>query len=506
MFMAGTDGNADAWTAVDPTHYSSKISGTVNAGEGRDRVTLDIPAGFTLTAALGITKIGTTNLNEGSFLFEKAQDNEDTDAVDPVTPKPDKGDFDGSDIRISITNYRGNDDAAGPKSISVTVEQAAYTTIYDIHDAEQLDIAGELINIPELLGEIQAANIMDSGTSASSNLGELGLEEIKIADKTAVDADTSVLKMTSVDSNQNNLFIGLNSDTVTDQISGGGGADTILALGGTNVVDGGLGVDTMSFAHDTRGVDLNMFSTGAQSTGEDTQTVRNVENIVGSDHADVIGGSGRDNILAGMDGDDTLSGGYGDDVLIGGLGNDTLDGGLGNDILISMGGGDTMTGGSGSDTFIIDIQSVMNFMTDELNNLNYPMHFDGYHTIEDFNTRSDSLVVVESLGAFADLTPHGLSGITFAGDATTGLATRLSYDSSDGMLSLNITSVKDGAGNDMGLTNTIELAQLSRGMDEQDVLGSITGHTELNASTVTTLGFDLDILAASEILDAGSNV
>jgi len=290
---------------------------------------------------------------------------------------------------------------------------------------------------------------------------------------------------------------------VTDQISGGGGADTILALGGTNVVDGGLGVDTMSFAHDTRGVDLDMFSTGAQSTGEDTQTVRNVENIVGSDHADVISGSGRDNILAGMDGDDTLSGGYGDDVLIGGLGNDTLDGGLGNDILISMGGGDTMTGGSGSDTFIIDIQSVMNFMTDELNNLNYPMHFDGYHTIEDFNTRSDSLVVVESLGTFADITPPGSSGITFAGDATTGIATRLSYDSADGMLSLNITSVTDGAGNDMGLTNTIELAQLSRGMDEQDVLGSITGHDKI---TDTTLGLDLDILQASEILDASSQI
>ena len=346
---------------------------------------------------------------------------------------------------------------------------------------------------------------MDSGTSDSSNLGKLGLEAINVADEDKVTDGMLDMAPEAGFENQNNLFIGIDSDTVTDQISGGGGADTILALGGTNVVDGGLGVDTMSFAHDTRGVDLNMFSTGSQSTGEDTQTVRNVENIVGSDHADVISGSGRDNILAGMDGDDTLSGGYGDDVLIGGLGNDTLDGGLGNDILISMGGGDTMTGGSGSDTFIIDIQSVMNFMIDELNNLNYPMHFDGYHTIEDFNTRSDSLVVVDNLGTFADLTPPGSSGVTFAGDATTGLATRLSYDSSDGMLSLNISSLTDGAGNSMSV-NSIELAQLSRGMDEHEVLGSITGHATLDHTTATTLGFDLDILAASEILDAGSNV
>ena len=114
----------------------------------------------------------------------------------------------------------------------------------------------------------------------------------------------------------------------------------------TNVVDGGLGFDTMSVAHDTRGIDLDMFDTGVQFTGEDTHTVRNVENIVGSDHSDQISGSGRDNVLAGMDGVDTIVGGYGDDVFIGGMGDDTLAGGLRNDVLSSMGGGDTMTGGS----------------------------------------------------------------------------------------------------------------------------------------------------------------
>ena len=106
-----------------------------------------------------------------------------------------------------------------------------------------------------------------------------------------------------------------------------------------------------------------------------------------------------------------------------------LMGALATTSLISMGGGDTMTGGSGSDTFIIDIQSVMNFMTDELNNLNYPMHFDGYHTIEDFNTRSDSLVVVD-LGDFdrynSPLWFKWYNALQVI--ATTDIATRLSYD------------------------------------------------------------------------------
>jgi len=55
----------------------------------------------------------------------------------------------------------------------------------------------------------------------------------------------------------------------------------------------------------------------------------------------------------------------------------------------------------------------------------------------------------------------------------------------------------------MGNTNSIELAQLSRGMDEQDVLGSITGYDKI---TDATLGLDLDILQASEILDASPQV
>ena len=161
-----------------------------------------------------------------------------------------------------------------------------------------------------------------------------------------------------------------------------------------------------------------------------------------------------------------------------------------------------MRGGSGSDTFIIDIQSVTNFMSHELNNLNYPMHFDGYHTIEDFNTRSDSLEVVMDLGEFSNIIHSaGSSSFDFAGSATNDLATMLSYDAADGMLSLNISSVTDGAGDVMGGTHSIELAQLSRGMDEQDVLGSITGYESIDDMTL-----DLDILQASEILDASPQV
>ncbi len=78
-----------------------------------------------------------------------------------------------------------------------------------------------------------------------------------------------------------------------------------------------------------------------------------VENIVGSDFADIIHGQGDDNILVGGLGDDKLYGEYGNDTLVGGAGTDKLFGGAGNDLLI-VGGGDTADGGTGNDIFKLE--------------------------------------------------------------------------------------------------------------------------------------------------------
>ena len=69
-------------------------------------------------------------------------------------------------------------------------------------------------------------------------------------------------------------------------------------------------------------------------------TLKNIENVTGSDHADM---------LIGDDGNNTLTGGAGDDLIKGGLGDDTLAGGLGHDTLVGGKGDDTLTGGEGND-------------------------------------------------------------------------------------------------------------------------------------------------------------
>lgn len=59
-----------------------------------------------------------------------------------------------------------------------------------------------------------------------------------------------------------------------------------------------------------------------------------IENLIGSDHADVLIGNGENNQLDGGDGADVVNGGAGIDRLDGGGGIDTLIGGDGDDIFV----------------------------------------------------------------------------------------------------------------------------------------------------------------------------
>jgi Ca2+-binding RTX toxin-like protein len=82
----------------------------------------------------------------------------------------------------------------------------------------------------------------------------------------------------------------------------------------------------------------------------------NVEQVefIGGSAGDTIVGVGGNDILDGRYGDDSISGAGGDDRLIGGEGNDTLDGGEGNDTLVFTAGDDTAAGGEGIDRLEID--------------------------------------------------------------------------------------------------------------------------------------------------------
>ena len=150
-----------------------------------------------------------------------------------------------------------------------------------------------------------------------------------------------------------------------DLLTGGPGADRLV---------GGAGHDTASWAGSSEAVTVRLHSlktAGGDATGDSfpyrvdvtytdadgvaqTDSLPDVENLIGSAHDDILAGDRRDNDIDGGAGNDTLYGGPGggDDVMGGGLGNDRLFGGQGNDTLIGGTGDDRLAGGPGNDVFV----------------------------------------------------------------------------------------------------------------------------------------------------------
>jgi Ca2+-binding RTX toxin-like protein len=121
------------------------------------------------------------------------------------------------------------------------------------------------------------------------------------------------------------------SGNSNDTMHGDAGNDTfqIQNYAATRIVDGGEGVDTVTFTGGpiaySSGVVFDLGVTTAQTVAPGmVVTASTVENVTGSGAADVLIGDANANVLNGGAGDDTLVGGRGADTLTGGAGADTF--------------------------------------------------------------------------------------------------------------------------------------------------------------------------------------
>jgi glucose/arabinose dehydrogenase len=139
---------------------------------------------------------------------------------------------------------------------------------------------------------------------------------------------------------------GKGSDTIkggggNDILRGEGGADKLHGEEGNDTFDGGPGIDAANFSSSLAAITASLTTNTA--TGEGSDTLTGIENLVGSSKDDTLTGSEGDNYinggalgdsLTGMGGADTLTGGGGPDSVNsqdGVNGNDSLDGGPGTD-------------------------------------------------------------------------------------------------------------------------------------------------------------------------------
>lgn len=149
---------------------------------------------------------------------------------------------------------------------------------------------------------------------------DIYLEEARLQGSAAIDIDgNAAANLIFGNSGANTINGGAGNDT----LRGGAGNDQLDGQWGDDILDGGAGNDTLkgydgndtaSYATATAGVTVSLAVTTAQATGgSGTDTLSDIENLVGSSKNDKLTGS---------------------------TGNNTIEGGAGNDVLNGLGGFD----------------------------------------------------------------------------------------------------------------------------------------------------------------------
>jgi Ca2+-binding RTX toxin-like protein len=143
-----------------------------------------------------------------------------------------------------------------------------------------------------------------------------------------------------------------------DTLIGGLGNDSLDSSSDADVMDGGVGIDQVDYSVSAGAIeiDLDVGPNQQSAAGRGTfaaqswaagDTLRGIDDVVGSDFDDLITGHGDANRLFGGKGSDTLAGEGGNDTLDGGDGDDSLMGGAGLDSILGGAGDDTIEGGAG---------------------------------------------------------------------------------------------------------------------------------------------------------------
>ncbi|WP_416883539.1 Hint domain-containing protein [Marivita sp.] len=316
--IEGGDGN--------DTIFAGGGNDTINGGEGGD--TIDAGAGDDLIIIDGsLAPIGQIDDVDGG-------DGVDTLILDPT---------DNRNLTVNMSTGQVFDGVGGAEVFS-NVENI---TTADGNDTVT-DDAGDNLIITN-----GGNDVLQAGTGSDTLFGGDGND---LLIRGGTDAN-DVLNVLDGGAGDDTICLqdGIN---VNDQIDGGDGIDTLEVLPGDNrnltvnmdagnVVDGTIGTQEY--------VNIENITTGG---GNDT--------IYGSLGNNVLDGGAGDDLVVGGGGADWIIGGTGNDVLVGGnngnafpisgdqtaTGNDTLDGGAGNDTLYGNTGSDTLLGGADNDLLL----------------------------------------------------------------------------------------------------------------------------------------------------------
>jgi Ca2+-binding RTX toxin-like protein len=326
-----TETNATVSTGGSDTVYSFLSAYTLGANVEKGRLLSTGAANLTgnslnntLYAGVGNNVLdGSTGIDSASYLYA-------TSAVTvslAVTTAQTTGGS-GADTLIAIENLTGsnyNDTLTGNAAANLLSGGAGNDTL---NGGAGNDVFDGGTGLDRMTG--------GDGSDAYhvDNAGDVVIETNATASTGGSDTIYSYLSAYTLGANVENGSI---LATGVAALTGNSLNNTLYAGAGNNVLNGGIGTDTLSYAFATAAVTVNLGLTTAQATGgSGTDTLLNFENLTGSNYNDKLTGNAAANTLNG------------------GVGNDTLDGMAGNDVLEGGAGLDRMTGGDGADIYYVD--------------------------------------------------------------------------------------------------------------------------------------------------------
>lgn len=525
---AGADilnGGAD----IDTVTYANSTSGlTIDLVDGGNRGTGDA-AGDTF---VDIEKVLGSAQSDIFFAGNKAINFDGGAGNDTVS-------YASASVAVNVSLTR-DANMATPSTAAVQGTWAAGQTFANIEHltgSAHNDVLAGNASVNTLIGGAGNDVLMGSIGGAGDTL--IGDDEAGTGvgiDTVSYDGITSLGLVASLSVNSNTGTVSFSGNTQVDSligienITGGGGNDTITGNSSANILVGGAGndtlegglgadklvggasIDTASYANAAAGVIASLLSPGANTgaaAGDvylgDGETSTSIENLLGSAFNDTLTGDAAAN---------TLTGGAGNDTLDGGVGNDILQGGAGNDMLLASAGADTFDGGADTDT--VSYAAISAIQTIDLTNailgqgLGSGDNFGDVFvagTIEKVigGSGNDTFVISATNNVFLDggTGTNTISFVNAASPVTISLKPPLQPNTG---LYTNIQNIVGSANNDTleGDDNSNTLDGGSAGSDTVTFANYTTAVTASLATNTATAGGTTDTLISIENLTGGN--
>jgi Ca2+-binding RTX toxin-like protein len=266
---------------------------------------------------------------------------------------------------ISIDASSGlADDGAGNLTYFENIENFYGTALSDTLQGRNTDTS-IAIELNALNGDVRNYEYFKGNAGNDVIDGRGGYDEISLTSSLIgltidLESSTQADGLGYIDTIAN--IEGVEGTNFDDTIYGTSGDNSLDGRLGNNYIDGRDGFDFVEYNGSGRSNLVVSLATGIATFTQGsnyTDTLANIEGVIGSENSDEITGTdlnnklygaGGDDLLAGLAGTDLIYGGSGADEISGGLGEDQLFGDDGNDTLLGEADDDVLSGGNGNDS------------------------------------------------------------------------------------------------------------------------------------------------------------